>query len=77
MEGPRNYHAKQSQSNNEILISNAITDVWNLKKGQNELLCRTDTDSLTLKNVWSPKEIVWGVGECAGSLGWKCYKIGL
>ena len=23
--------------------------MWNLKKGQNELLCRTDTDSQTLK----------------------------
>ena len=23
------------------------TDMWNLKKGHNELLCRTDTDSQT------------------------------
>ena len=43
--------------------------MWNLKKGQNELFCRTDTDSQTLKNLWFPKETGWGVGECAGGLG--------
>ena len=36
--------------------------MWNLKKGQTELLCRTDADSQTLKNVWSPEETAWGVG---------------
>ena len=51
--------------------------MWNLKKGHNELLCRTDTDSQTLKNVWFPNETGWEVGGCAGGLGWKCYKIGL
>ena len=54
-----------------------ITYMWNLKKGHNELLCRKDTDSQTLKNLWSPKETVWGVGECAGVVGWKSYKIEL
>ena len=34
--------------------------MWNLKKGQNELLCRTDTDSQTLQNLWFPNE---GVGD--------------
>ena len=29
--------------------------MWNLKKGHNEL-CRTDTDSQTLKNSWFPNE---------------------
>ena len=29
---------------------------WNLKKGHNELLCRADTDSQTLKNLWFPNE---------------------
>ena len=32
--------------------------MWNLKKGQTELLCRTDADSQTLKNLWSPGETV-------------------
>ena len=32
---------------------------WNLKKGQDEL-CRTDTDSQTLQNLWFPKETCWG-----------------
>jgi len=40
--------------------------LWNLKKGQNELLCRTDTDSQTLKSFWSPKETVWGWGDALG-----------
>ena len=40
--------------------------MWNLKKGQNKLLCRTDTDSQTLKNLWFPEGIVWGVGDVLG-----------
>ena len=40
--------------------------MWNLKKGHKELLCRTVTDSLTLKNLWFPNKTVWGWG---GSLG--------
>ena len=39
--------------------------MWNLKKGQNEPLCRTDTDSQTLKNLWFPKT----VREVGGALG--------
>ena len=30
--------------------------MWSLKKGHNELLCRTDIDSRTLKNLWFPNE---------------------
>ena len=51
--------------------------MWNLKKGHNELLCRADTDSQTLKNLWSPNETGWGVGGHTEGLGWKCYKIWL
>ena len=40
--------------------------MWNLKKGHTELLCRTDTDSQTLKSLWSPKETVGGVGIVLG-----------
>ena len=57
--------------------SYAITYMWNLKKGHNELLCRTDNDSQTLKNVWFPNETGWGGGGCTGVWGWKCYKTGL
>ena len=46
----------------EIIMLKAITDMWNLQKGQTELLCRTDTDSETLKNVWFPNERSWGGG---------------
>ena len=38
--------------------------IW--KKGKTELICRTDADSQTLKHLWSPKEIVWGVGGVLG-----------
>ena len=34
-----------------------------------ELLCRTDTDSQTLKNIWFPRETGWGIGECTGGRG--------
>ena len=33
--------------------------MWNLKKGQTEVLCRIDT----LKNLWSLEETVCGVGQ--------------
>ena len=45
MDGPRNYHANNSQSDNETPTSNAMTDMWNLKNRHSELLGRTDTDS--------------------------------
>ena len=77
MYGPRNYDIKCSQPYNETPTSNAFTDMWNVKKAHNELLCRTDTDSQTLKNLWFPKETVQGVGGYAGVVGWKSYKIGL
>uniref|UniRef100_A0A8D0QIM2 DUF1725 domain-containing protein n=1 Tax=Sus scrofa TaxID=9823 RepID=A0A8D0QIM2_PIG len=68
---------KRSQSDGKTPTSYAITYMWNLKKKTQELLCRTDTDSQTLKNLWFPNETGWGVGGCTGDLGWKCYKIGL
>ena len=48
---------------NETPISNAITYMWNLKKGCNGLLCRTDSDSQTSKNLWFPNETGCGVGD--------------
>ena len=57
--------------------SDAFTDMWNLKNGHDELLCRIDTDSQTLKNLWFPRRQL-GVWEgCAVVVGWKSYKIGL
>ena len=78
MDESRNYHAKRSQANKETPTSNAITYMWNLKKGNSELLCGTDTDSQTLKNfLWFPNETGWGVEICTEGLGWKCCKIWL
>ena len=44
-----------SQSDSEIPISNAITYMWNLKKGHSELLCRTDTDSQNFEKLMVSK----------------------
>ena len=59
----------------EIPTLYGINYKWNLKKGHNGLLCRTDTDSQTLKNLWFPNETGWGVGGCTGDLGWKYYNV--
>ena len=77
MDRPRNDHAKCSQSDNETATSNAIPDMWNLKKGHNELLCRTDADSQTLKILRFPKETVRGWGDALGlwdrnPIKWDC-----
>jgi len=40
--------------------------MWHLKKGQTELLCRTDADSQTLKKLWSPEETFGGWGDVLG-----------
>ena len=42
--------------------------MWNLRKGHNELLCRIDTDSQTLKILRFPNETGWGWGNILG--GW-------
>ena len=55
---------------------NAITYMWNLKKGHNELLCRTDTDSQTLKNFWFPNETGCGVGDGLGVWDGNAIKLG-
>ena len=50
-----------SQSDNETNIKCHHLQVES-KKGYNEPLHRTDTDSQTLKNLWFPNETGWGVG---------------
>ena len=76
MGGPRNYHAKRSQSDNETPTSNAITYMWNLKQGHNELVCRTDTDSQTLKNLWFPRRQVGGWVDMLGAWDGNAIKLG-
>ena len=49
---------------------------WNLKEGCSGLLCRTDTDSLTLENMVSKGDSLGG-RRYTGGVGWKCYKTGL
>ena len=61
----------------ETHMSYAITYMKNLKKGYNELLCRTDTDSQTLENLWLTKETGCGAGGIGRAFRCKCCKIGL
>ena len=49
--------------------------MWNLKKGHDEL-CRADTDSQTLKNLWFPKETGWGWGDMLGVWDGNAIKLG-
>ena len=62
--GPRIYHAKWSQSYNETSTSNAFTDMWNLQKGHNELLCKTDFLKLMVSKGDSlgGGRMLWGYG---------------
>ena len=46
------------------------------KKRHNEGLCRTGTDSQTLKNLWFPNEIGWGWGDALGSWVGNAIKFG-
>ena len=50
--------------------------MWNLKKGHSELLCRTDTDSQTLKNLWFPNETGWGWRDVLGVWDGNAIKVG-
>ena len=51
------------KSVNETPTSNAITDMRNLKKEHNELLCRTDNDSQTLQKFGFQMRQVGGWGD--------------
>ena len=51
------------KSDSERQTSYDITYMWNLKKDRNELICRTETDSQTLRtNLWLPKGTFCGEG---------------
>ena len=53
------------KSDRERQTSYDITYMQNLKKDTNELICRRETDSQTLKNVWLSKQ----TGLCGGMDG--------
>ena len=59
MDGPRDYHSKWYGIISVVTIwqtSYGIIHMWNLKSDTNELICRIETDSQTLKtNFWLPK----------------------
>ena len=45
MDGPRDYHTKQSKSDREREIPYDTTFMWSLKYDTNELVHETETDS--------------------------------
>ena len=51
--------------------------MWNLKKDRLNFFAEQRLTPQTLKNLWSPKEIVQGMAACTGVVGWKSYKYGL
>ena len=69
IDGPRDYPTKWSQTEKDKYHVSLICGI--LKKYTNELICRTEIGSETLKiNLWLPK----GTGGCGGwvrSLGLK------
>ena len=77
MDEPRSYHTKWSQPYSETPTSNAFTDIWNLKKGQTELLCRTDADFTDSEKFMVSRGDSLGGGGCAWVIGWKSCKTGL
>ena len=63
-------------SDSETQTLYVITLMWNLKKGTNDLICRTETDSQTLKYYGYQRGQIVGEGE-TGGLGQKCSKMRL
>ena len=62
MDGSRNYtRGSQKEKDNHHMLS---LTCGILKKDIKELICRTKTDSQTLKNLWLPK------GTGGGGEGW-------
>ena len=57
MDGPRDYHTKQSNSDRGRQISYDIPYIWNLKKiDTDELIYKTEIDSQIQKaNLWLRK----------------------
>ena len=71
MNGPRDYHTKWSELESERQISYDITYMWDLKKECKwTFICRTDTDSQTLKtSLWLPKGTDGEVDRWTAGLG--------
>ena len=69
MDGPRDYHTKQSKSDRERQVSYDITYMWNLKYDANEHIYKAKADSQTERtDLWLPRGR--GVEEgWIGSLG--------
>ena len=61
MDGPRDYHTKQSKSERERQIPYDITYMWNLKYDINQHIYETKTDSqIQRTDLWLPRDGGWG-----------------
>jgi len=58
-----------SEVSQTVRYQHQMLHVESKKKGQTELLCRTDNDSQILKKLWFPNETGWGAGGWARGLG--------
>ena len=81
MDGPRNHHAKWSQTVRHKHHMLSLTCGFLKKKKRIQcykvLLCRTETTSQSLKNLWLQKERLWWGEGWARCWWWKCSKIRL
>ena len=69
MDGPRDYHTKQSKSERERQILYDIIYMWNLKYDINQYIYETKTDSQIYRaDLWLPRGRWVGEGR-HGSLG--------
>ena len=61
MDGPKDHQTKSSKSERERQTSYGKTYVWNLKKKRDELIFKTETDSMVTKRErWEKDKLgVW------------------
>ena len=77
MDGPRNYHDKLVRPRDTNTICYHLYMESKKKKDKNELICRRETDSYTLKNCGYQRGQAGGWGGWTGNLGRKYFKIRL
>ena len=75
MDGPRDYHAKWSQSDNETPASNAITYIWNVKKDRLNFLAEQILTHRLWKTYGYQRRQYRGHGDALGV--WDGYPIKL
>ena len=52
MDGPRDYHTKQTKSERKKLMLHNITYMWNVNYSRNEPINETETDQRERTDLW-------------------------